>query len=52
MGSNNHAARYLLTWHDHLYWSKGKHQIEAGVWLQCVEAGVLREKNEFLVKLL
>ncbi len=37
-GSNNSAVRNLFTFADHLYWSHGKHQVEAGVWLQRVQA--------------
>ena len=34
VGSNNTATRNLFTCDDHVYWSHGRHQIEAGVWLQ------------------
>ena len=33
-GSNNATVRNLFTGDDHIYWTHGKHQIEAGVWLQ------------------
>ena len=38
VGSNNSAARNLFTWDDHIYWSHGRHQIEAGGWLQRVQS--------------
>jgi hypothetical protein len=38
VGSNNAAARNLLTWDDHVYWSRGRQQIEAGVWVQRIES--------------
>jgi Carboxypeptidase regulatory-like domain len=38
VGSNNTAARNLFTWDDHVYWSHGRNQIEAGVWIQRVQS--------------
>ncbi len=38
VGSNNKAARNLFTLDDHVFWSHGKHQIEAGVWLQRIQS--------------
>jgi hypothetical protein len=43
-GSNNRTSRNLFTWDDHVYWSRGRNQIEAGVWLQRVQA------NDFLAQ--
>ncbi|MGB7355704.1 MAG: carboxypeptidase-like regulatory domain-containing protein, partial [Acidobacteriaceae bacterium] len=37
-GSNNTAVRNLFTVADHVYWSHGRHQVEAGGWLQRVQA--------------
>ena len=37
-GSNLHAARNLFTFDDHFMLSRGVHQIEAGVWLQRIQA--------------
>jgi hypothetical protein len=37
-GSNLHAARNLFTYEDHVSLSRGIHQIEAGVWVQRMEA--------------
>ena len=44
--SDNTAARNLFTWDDHIYWSRGKHQIEAGVWLQRVESNGILAQNQ------
>jgi hypothetical protein len=43
-GSNNATARNLFTVDDHIYWTHGKHQIEAGVWLQRLQS------NDFLAQ--
>lgn len=37
-GSNLAAARNLFTYDDHIGWSHGIHQIEAGVWIQRLQA--------------
>ena len=37
-GSNNAAVRNLFTVDNHIYWTRGRHQIEAGVWLQRLQA--------------
>ncbi len=37
-GSNLTAARNLFTFDDHIGWSHGIHQIEAGVWVQRIQA--------------
>ncbi len=37
-GSNLRAARNLFTVDDHVVFSKGIHQIEAGIWLQWIQA--------------
>ena len=37
-GSNNRTARNLFTEDDHIYWSHGRQQIEAGGWLERVQA--------------
>ncbi|HEY2468882.1 MAG TPA: carboxypeptidase-like regulatory domain-containing protein [Terracidiphilus sp.] len=46
-GSNNRTARNLFTGDDHVYWSHGRHQIEAGVWLQRVQANDLLAQNQY-----
>jgi hypothetical protein len=38
VGSNNAITRNLFTFDDHVYWSLGRHQIEAGVWLQRLQS--------------
>lgn len=37
-GTNLTAVRNLFTYDDHVAWSKGRHQIEAGVWIQRIQA--------------
>jgi hypothetical protein len=37
-GSNLSTARNLYTYDDHVYWTRGKHQIEAGGWLQQIQS--------------
>jgi len=46
-GSNNSAVRNLFTVDDHIYWTLGKHQIEAGVWLQRLQSNDLLAQNQF-----
>jgi hypothetical protein len=38
VGSNNGTTRNLFTFDDHIYYSRGKQQIEAGGWLQFIES--------------
>jgi Carboxypeptidase regulatory-like domain len=47
VGSDNRTARNLLTEDDHVYWSHGKQQIEAGVWLQRVQSNDLLAQDQF-----
>jgi hypothetical protein len=47
VGSNNTAARNLLTWDDHVYWSRGRNQIEVGVWLQRIESNDLLAQDQY-----
>ncbi len=47
VGSNNRTARNLFTWDDHIFWSHGKHQIEAGVWLQRIQANDLLAQYQY-----
>src|SRR6202041_3139891 len=37
-GSNNQAVRNLFTVDEHVFWTRGRHQIEAGVWLQRLQS--------------
>jgi hypothetical protein len=47
VGSNNKTARNLFTEDDHIYWSKGRHQIEAGGWLERVQSNDLLAQDQF-----
>jgi hypothetical protein len=38
VGSNNATTRNLFTFDDHIFYSRGKQQIEAGGWLQFLES--------------
>ena len=46
-GSNNDAVRNLFTVDDHIYWTRGHHQIEAGLWLQRLQANDLLAQNQY-----
>ncbi len=46
-GSNNRTARNLFTEDDHIYWSHGRQQIEAGGWLQRVQANDLLAQDQY-----
>ncbi len=47
VGSNNTTARNLFTADDHVYWSKGRNQIEAGIWLQRIQANDLLAQDQY-----
>ena len=47
VGSNNHTVRNLYTVDDHIYWTHGKHQIEAGVWLQRLQSNDFLAQNQY-----
>ena len=47
VGSNNSATRNLYTLDDHIYWSRGRQQIEAGIWLQRIQANDLLTQNQY-----
>jgi hypothetical protein len=47
VGSNNTTARNLFTEDDHVYWSKGRNQIEAGIWLQRIQANDLLAQDQY-----
>ncbi len=47
VGSNNSSARNLITADDHVYWSRGKHQIEAGGWLQRIQSNDLLAQYQY-----
>jgi hypothetical protein len=46
-GSNNRTSRNLFTEDDHVYWSHGRNQVEAGVWLQRVQANDLLAQDQY-----
>jgi Carboxypeptidase regulatory-like domain len=46
-GSNNSSTRNLFTVDDHIYWSHGKQQIEAGVWLQRIQSNDLLAQYQY-----
>lgn len=47
VGSNNATARNLFTVDDHIYWTHGQHQIEAGVWLQRLQSNDFLAQDQF-----
>jgi hypothetical protein len=47
VGSNNSSSRNLFTGDDHIYWSRGRQQIEAGVWVQRIQANDLLAQNQY-----
>src|ERR1017187_4788542 len=47
VGSNNKASRNLFTLDDHFYWSHGRHQIEAGAWLQRIQSNDLLAQSQY-----
>ncbi len=47
VGSNNATARNLFTFDDHIFWTHGRHQIEAGGWLQRLQSNDNLAQNQF-----
>jgi hypothetical protein len=47
VGANNAITRNLFTFDDHVFWSIGRHQIEAGVWLQRLESNDNLAQDQF-----
>jgi hypothetical protein len=47
VGSNNRSTRNLFTVDDHVYWTRGANQIEAGVWLQRIQANDLLAQDQY-----
>jgi len=47
VGSNNLTTRNLFTVDDHVYWSHGRHQVEAGVWLQRLQSNDLLAQFQY-----
>jgi len=46
-GSNLHAVRNLFTYDDHVGIFHGMHQIQAGVWVQRIQANDLLAQNQY-----
>jgi hypothetical protein len=46
-GSNNSTVRNLFTADEHIYWTHGRHQVEAGVWLQRLQSNDLLAQNQY-----
>jgi hypothetical protein len=46
-GSNNRTVRNLITVDDHIYWTPGRHQVEAGLWLQRLQSNDFLAQNQF-----
>ncbi len=47
VGSNNAIARNLFTFDDHIFYSRGHHQIELGGWLQRLQSNDNLAQNQF-----
>ena len=47
VGSNNATARNLFTFDDHIFYTRGRHQIEAGVWIQRMQSNDNLAQNQF-----
>ncbi len=47
VGSNNTTARNLFTFDDHIFFTRGRHQIEAGVWLQRLQSNDNLAQNQY-----
>jgi hypothetical protein len=46
-GSNLSTARNLYTYDDHVYWSRGIHQVELGGWLQQIQSNDNLAQDQF-----
>src|SRR5271170_5150722 len=46
-GSNNQTVRNLFTVDDHIYWTRGKHTVEAGIWLQRLQSNDNLAQNQY-----
>ncbi|WP_433967926.1 carboxypeptidase regulatory-like domain-containing protein [Tunturiibacter gelidiferens] len=47
VGSNNATARNLYTFDDHVFYSRSRHQIEAGLWLQSLQSNDNLAQNQY-----
>ena len=46
-GSNNQAVRNLFTVDEHVFWTRGRHQLEVGVWLQRLQSNDNLAQNQY-----
>ena len=46
-GSNNRAVRNLFTVDEHVFWTRGQHQVEFGVWLQRLQSNDNLAQNQY-----
>ncbi len=47
VGSNNGTTRNLFTFDDHIFYTRGRHQIEAGGWIQRLQSNDNLAQNQF-----
>jgi len=47
VGSNNSSTRNLFTLDDHVFWSHGRNQVEAGAWLQRIQSNDLLAQDQY-----
>ena len=47
VGSNNATTRNLFTFDDHIFYTRGRHQIEAGGWLQRLQSNDNLAQNQY-----
>lgn len=47
VGANNAIVRTLYTFDDHIFYTVGKHQIEAGIWLQRLQSNDNLAQNQY-----
>ncbi len=47
VGSNNAITRNLFTFDDHIYWTAGRNQFEAGVWIQRLQSNDNLAQNQY-----
>jgi hypothetical protein len=46
-GSNNRAVRNIFTVDEHVFWTRGRHQLEVGVWLQRLQSNDNLAQNQY-----
>ena len=47
VGSNNSTTRNLFTFDDHVFWSRGRHQVEVGGWIQRLQSNDNLAQNQY-----